>query len=75
MAESLVETCWRVRARSGYEFRCELYRVGDQVAVRVSYDGDKVVHAESTNGIDAARQLAQAWLRKVTVLQEFQEFS
>ena len=76
MADSLVETCWRRRARSGYEFRCELYRLGDHVELRVSYGDDhQVVHREPTSGIDAARQLAQEWLRKVDELQDFQNFS
>ena len=75
MANSLIETCWRLRARSGYEFRCELYRVGEHVELRVSYGDDQLVHGEPTSGIEAARQLAQGWLRKVIELQDFHEAS
>lgn len=75
MANSLVETCWRVRGRSGHEFRCELYQVGSHLQLRVSYGDDALVHAEPTSGIDAARELAQEWLRKTIALQEFSESS
>ena len=53
----------------GYEFRCELHRIGDHVELRVRYGNDEVVHAERTTGIEAARQVAQVWLRKAIDLQ------
>ena len=73
MADSVVETCWRVGARSGYEFRCELYRNGDHVELRVRYGDDELVHAERTSGMEAARQVAQVWLRKAIDLQGSQQ--